>query len=113
MTGQVVLNLLDNAIKYAPESDVICLNVLPTVETDQQHYVPLQIQDQGKGIELNVLQRLTERFYRGDNARPRGGMGLGLAIAQHVCQFQGGKMQIESQVGKGTIVTLLLPVAAG
>lgn len=113
LTGQVVLNLLDNAIKYAPESDVICLNVLPTVETDQQHYVPLQIQDQGKGIEPNVLQRLTERFYRGDNARPRGGMGLGLAIAQHICQFQGGKMQIESQVDKGTIVTLLLPVAAG
>ncbi|MBW4662146.1 MAG: HAMP domain-containing histidine kinase [Drouetiella hepatica Uher 2000/2452] len=111
LTGQVVLNLLDNAIKYAPESKVISLKVLPPLETDQQRYVPLQIQDQGKGIETNVLQRLTERFYRGDNARPRGGMGLGLAIAQQVCQFQGGRMQIESQLGKGTIVTLLLPIA--
>lgn len=111
LTGQVVLNLLDNAIKYAPESKVICLKVLPPVETEQQHYVPLQIQDQGKGIEANVLQRLTERFYRGDDARPKGGMGLGLAIAQQVCQFQGGRMQIESQLGKGTVVTLLLPVA--
>jgi len=111
LTGQVVLNLLDNAIKYAPESEIICLKVLPPVETDQQHYVPLQIQDQGKGIEASVLQRLTERFYRGDSARPRGGMGLGLAIAQQVCQFQGGRMQIESQLGKGTVVTLLLPVA--
>ncbi|NJL39277.1 MAG: HAMP domain-containing histidine kinase [Leptolyngbyaceae cyanobacterium SM1_4_3] len=111
LTGQVVLNLLDNAIKYAPESKVICLNVLPLVETEQQHYVPLQIQDQGKGIEASILQRLTERFYRGDNARPRGGMGLGLAIAEQICQLQGGRMQIESQLGQGTVVTLLLPVA--
>ena len=86
-------------------------STLYEIETDQQHYVPLQIQDQGKGIEANVLQRLTERFYRGDSARPRGGMGLGLAIAQHICQFQGGRMHIESQLGKGTVVTLLLPVA--
>lgn len=112
LTGQVVLNLLDNAIKYAPESKVICLKVLPPVKTDQQHYVPLQIQDQGKGIEAIVLQRLTERFYRGDNARPRGGMGLGLAIAEQVCRFQGGRLQIESQLGKGTVVTLLLPIAS-
>ncbi len=111
LTGQVVLNLLDNAIKYAPESKVICLKVLPAVETNQQKYVPLQIQDQGKGIEAIVLQRLTERFYRGDSARPRGGMGLGLAIAQQICQFQGGGMRIESQLGQGTVVTLLLPVA--
>ncbi|PSB32208.1 sensor histidine kinase [Stenomitos frigidus] len=113
LTGQVVLNLLDNAIKYAPESEVVCLKVLPPMERDRQHYIPLQIQDQGKGIEANVLQRLTERFYRGDNARPRGGMGLGLAIAQHVCHLQGGMMHIKSQVGQGTVVTLLLPVAAG
>lgn len=111
LTGQMVLNLLDNAIKYAPESQVVCLKVLPTVEADQQQYVPLEIQDQGRGIEASVLQRLTERFYRGDNARPRGGMGLGLAIAQHVCQLQGGKMQIQSQLGQGTVVTLLLPIA--
>lgn len=112
LTGQVVLNLLDNAIKYAPESEVVCLKVLSPVEADRQHYVPLQIQDHGKGIEANVLQRLTERFYRGDNARPRGGMGLGLAIAQHVCQLQGGRMHIQSQLGQGTVVTLLLPIAA-
>ncbi|MBW4580248.1 MAG: HAMP domain-containing histidine kinase [Tildeniella nuda ZEHNDER 1965/U140] len=111
LTGQVVLNLLDNAIKYAPESEVICLKVLPTVETEEQQYIPLQIQDQGKGIEANALQRLTERFYRGDNARPRGGLGLGLAIAQHVCQLQGGSMQINSELGQGTVVTLLLPIA--
>ncbi len=112
LTGQVVLNLLDNAIKYASESEVIWLKILPTVEIDQRHYIPLQIQDQGKGIEANVLQRLTERFYRDDNACPRGGLGLGLAIAQHICQLQGGKMQIESQLGHGTVVTLLLPIAA-
>jgi signal transduction histidine kinase len=109
LTGQIVLNLLDNAIKYASDSEVISLEVLPTLEQNQQLYVPLQVRDTGSGIEPEVLQRITERFYRGNEARPRGGLGLGLAIAQEVCQLQGGKLEIESQLTKGTIVRLLLP----
>lgn len=111
LTGQVVINLLDNAIKYASGSDEIWLKILPAMEIEQNHYVPLQVRDKGKGIEAIALKRITERFYRGDNARPRGGLGLGLAIAHHICQLQGGKMQIESQLDCGTVVTLLLPVA--
>lgn len=57
-----------------------------------------------------AVGRLTERFYRGDGSRPRGGLGLGLAIAQQVCQLQGGTLQIDSQLDEGTVVTLLLPI---
>ena len=109
LTGQVVLNLLDNAIKYAPESQVISLEVLATVEQNQQNYVPLQIRDRGAGMKPEVIQKVTERFYRADKARPRGGLGLGLAIAREICQLQGGHLQIESQPEQGTIVRLLLP----
>ena len=82
LTGQVVLNLLDNAIKYAPESQVISLEVLATIEQNQQNYVPLQIRDRGAGMKPEVIQKATERFYRADKARPRGGLGLGLAYAK-------------------------------
>ncbi|MFB2768401.1 ATP-binding protein [Pelatocladus sp. BLCC-F211] len=109
LTGQVVLNLLDNAIKYAPESGVIRLELLPEVEQNQQRYVPLQIRDRGQGMQPEELQRITERFYRGNQARPRGGFGLGLAIAQQICQLQGGYLQINSQPQQGTVVQLLLP----
>ncbi len=111
LTGQVVLNLLDNAIKYAPESQVISLEVLTTVEQNQQKYVPLQIRDRGAGMKPEVIQKATERFYRADRARPRGGLGLGLAIAKEICQLQGGYLQIESQPEQGTVVRLLLPTS--
>ncbi len=110
MTGQVVINLLDNAIKYAPESQTICLNILSPIEKQQRQYIPLEVQDFGKGMNEDVIQRVTERFYRENNARPRGGLGLGLAIASEVCQLQGGFLEVKSEVEKGTIITLYLPV---
>ncbi len=110
LTGQVILNLLDNAIKYAPESGVIQMEILPTIQQYQQHYVPLQVRDWGRGMKPEVVELVTKRFYRGDGARPRGGLGLGLAIAQHVCQLQGGSLQISSELEQGTVVTLLLPI---
>lgn len=111
LTGQMVLNLLDNAIKYAPESKTIRLEILPPVERDQQQYIPLQVCDRGRGIQPKVVGQLTKRFYRGDGSRPKGGLGLGLAIAQHVCQLQGGTLQISSKLEQGTVVTLFLPIA--
>lgn len=111
LTGQVVLNLLDNAIKYAPQSEVIQLQILPAIKRGQQHYLPLQVQDKGQGMKPEVVELVTKRFYRGDGSRPRGGLGLGLAIAQHICQLQGGSLQISSQLEQGTVITLFLPIA--
>ncbi|WP_373543018.1 sensor histidine kinase [Chamaesiphon sp.] len=113
LTGQVILNLLDNAIKYAADGKIVCLNVLSPVEQHQRKYVPLQIQDYGQGMASEMIARVTDRFYRGDNSRPRGGMGLGLAIAHQVCQLQHGSLQIESEIDRGTMITLFLPIATG
>ncbi|MEO1144983.1 MAG: HAMP domain-containing sensor histidine kinase [Cyanobacteria bacterium J06638_22] len=110
LTGQAVLNLLDNAIKYAPDSELIRLNILPPIEKEQHQFIPLQIEDTGKGMNKDTLQKVVDRFYRADNSRPKGGIGLGLAIAQHICQLQGGSLDIESELGKGTRVTLFLPM---
>ncbi|MBW4671170.1 MAG: HAMP domain-containing histidine kinase [Cyanomargarita calcarea GSE-NOS-MK-12-04C] len=108
LTGQVIINLIDNAIKYAPESQAVRLNILQPIEKEQYQYIPLEIQDFGKGMTEDVLQRITERFYRGNNARPRGGLGLGLAIAYEVCEKQSGFLEVKSELEKGTIITLYL-----
>lgn len=113
LTGQVVLNLLDNAIKYAPNSEVISLEILPIVEQNHKYYVPLQVRDSGPGMESEVLHRAAERFYRSSQARPKGGLGLGLAIAHQVFTFQGGSLEIKSQPGHGTVIQILLPTKQG
>lgn len=110
LTGQVILNLLDNAIKYAPNSEVISLEILPVIKQNHKYYVPLQVCDSGLGMKPDVLHRATERFYRSSQARPKGGLGLGLAIAQQVLTLQGGSLEIKSQPGQGTVVQMLLPI---
>jgi signal transduction histidine kinase len=111
LTGQVIINLIDNAIKYAYNSQAIRLNILPPSEKQQYQYIPLEVQDFGQGMTSDLIQRVTERFYRGNNERPRGGMGLGLAIASEVCRLQGGFLKVQSELKKGTIITIYLPIA--
>jgi two-component system phosphate regulon sensor histidine kinase PhoR len=74
--------------------------------------VRLTVSDEGEGIPPQHLPRLTERFYRVDSGRSRslGGTGLGLAIVKHVVERHRGRLDIASAVGKGTTVTILLPV---
>lgn len=111
LTGQVVLNLLDNAIKYAPQSEVIYILILPPVEREYHYYVPLQVSDRGSGMEPEVIEQANQRFWRGNTPRRRSGLGLGLAIADRVCRLQGGYLQINSQRDRGTVVTLFLPIS--
>ena len=77
--------------------------------------VHLRIVDQGEGIAPEHIKRLTERFYRVDTSRSRslGGTGLGLSIVKHIVERHRGRLTIESEVGNGTTVHVLLPVAAG
>jgi two-component system phosphate regulon sensor histidine kinase PhoR len=77
--------------------------------------VHLTVSDQGEGIPPEHIVRVTERFYRVDPSRSRslGGTGLGLSIVKHVVERHRGRLNIESEVGKGTRVHVLLPAAGG
>ncbi len=106
--GEVLDNLLDNAVKYSPQNGKIHLQV--ELRGDD---VALSVSDNGVGVGQNDLPRIFERFYRADKARSRelGGTGLGLAIVKHIAQLHGGRVKAESQLGRGTTVRVLLPVS--
>ncbi|OYW71890.1 MAG: hypothetical protein B7Z37_26535 [Verrucomicrobia bacterium 12-59-8] len=105
---QVVVNLLDNAIKYTPRGGSISIQVFAT--NTKAH---LEIQDNGEGIGEEALPHVFERFYRADKVRSReaGGAGLGLSIVRSIVMAHGGTVDITSAEGKGTtvIVELALP----
>jgi two-component system phosphate regulon sensor histidine kinase PhoR len=106
---QVLINLVDNAIKYTPRGGTVGVRAEPVAP----EAVEIAVQDTGVGIPAQALPRLTERFFRVDKARSRelGGTGLGLAIVKHIVQAHGGQLAIASVLGKGTTVRVTLPAA--
>ncbi len=96
---QVLLNLVDNAIKYTPEGR--CIEVIWEINNDD---VILRVKDNGAGIPFEHQSRLFERFYRVDAGRSRdqGGTGLGLAIVKHIMIKHGGSIRLISQSGQGS-----------
>jgi signal transduction histidine kinase len=105
---QAGLILVENAVKYTPAGGTVTLST-----ARRNGHASLVVQDTGIGIPKDDLNRLGERFYRGDASRTRatGGTGLGLAIAFRIAKAHGGAIQIESEPGEGTRVTLSLPAA--
>jgi two-component system phosphate regulon sensor histidine kinase PhoR len=104
---QILVNILDNAVKFTPEDGSVF------IEAEQKdNYAVLTITDTGIGIPKEEIRRLGERFYRVDRSRSRdlGGTGLGLSIVKHLMIAQGGKIEIESQLGRGTKVSLFFPL---
>ena len=103
---QAVVNLIDNAVKYSAEGSTIVV----TLE-EMGDEVVVSVTDEGQGIAREHLPRLFERFYRVDKARSRdlGGTGLGLAIVKHVAQVHGGRVSVESVVGRGSTFRIHLP----
>jgi signal transduction histidine kinase len=108
---QILVNIVDNAIKYSSNGGTISFHA---VLHDAQHIV-LQVRDTGQGIPATDLPRITERFYRVDPARSRaeGGTGLGLSIVKHLLRLLRGQFRIQSDMGKGTTVELVLPRSMG
>jgi two-component system sensor histidine kinase VicK len=105
--GQVLLNLLDNAIKFSHSGGTVTV----ALQTGPDAMVQIRVQDEGVGIPDGALDRIGERFYRTDRARSRadGGSGLGLAIARALVEAHGGSLLVESELGKGTVVSFTLP----
>lgn len=104
---EVLYNLLDNAVKYSPQNGKIGLQA-----SQRDGELFLCVTDNGIGIAEEDLPRIFERFYRVDKARSRalGGTGLGLSIVKHIAQLHGGRAEAESEVGKGTSVSVILPM---
>lgn len=105
---QVILNLLDNAIKYNVEGGKIIVSV-----SDKENFIEVSITDTGIGIPEKDLPRIFERFYRVDKARSRelGGTGLGLSIVKHIVQAHEGEVFVKSKLGKGSTFSFTLPKA--
>jgi two-component system phosphate regulon sensor histidine kinase PhoR len=103
----VFQNLVDNALKYARPQTTVRVEARPAGED----WLSVSVADEGDGIPAAHLPRLTERFYRVDNARSRqlGGTGLGLAIVKHVVNRHRGRLDIQSTQGKGSVFTVTLP----
>lgn len=107
--GQLAHNIISNAMKYGHAGTPV------TVELAREgSRVRLSVSDEGDGIAPDHLPRLTERFYRVDEARSRsvGGTGLGLAIVKHISERHQGQLDIQSELGKGTKVSVTFPLAA-
>lgn len=108
---RAVINLISNAVRYSPASGKVRLSVLP----GEDGTWAIVVEDEGPGIPPEALPHLFERFYRVDHGRSRdlGGTGLGLAIVQETARTHGGRAEVESELGKGTRVRLVLADASG
>ena len=114
---QVFTNLVENGIKYGASGGSVDIRVTIS-DRDTAMRGPaarIQVVDKGPGIDPQHLPRLTERFYRADSHRSRqlGGTGLGLAIVKHIVNRHRGRLRVESDLGKGTVFTVILPRQAG
>jgi len=104
---QILVNLIDNAIKYGREGGKV---IVSAVQKDQRE-IEVSVRDNGLGIPKEDLPRIFERFYRVDKGRSQelGGTGLGLSIVKHLVQTHGGRVWAESQLGEGSTFYFTLP----
>jgi signal transduction histidine kinase len=100
---QLLLNLIDNALKYTPEGGTVTISLYRDPE-----WVRVSVEDTGVGIPPDVLPHIFGRFYRAQR-EGRTGVGLGLSIAHWIAEAHGGRLNVESEVGQGTTFTLWLP----
>ena len=105
--AQVFLNLISNAIKYAPDAPLIDIEVSASAET-----ATIAVRDHGIGIPKEQCEKIFERFYRvGDPShRMVPGLGMGLCIAMEIIRQHGGTITVDSEVGKGSTFTVMLPL---
>lgn len=104
---QILSNLIENAIRHTPQGG----RVIVTTDIDSRWF-KMSVSDTGEGIPTEHLSRVFERFYRVDSGRAReeGGTGLGLAIVRHLTEAHGGTVAATSEVGRGTTMTVRIPV---
>ena len=115
---QALVMLVDNAVRYTPRGGRVAVSAAPCADGGEANgegaWVHFRVRDTGIGVPPTDLPRLSERFYRPgkSRSRERGGPGLGLALVKHIARTHGGSLQIESEVERGTTVTLRWPAIA-
>lgn len=110
-TNQILANLLDNALKHTPAGGEVSLSA-----SDDRNEVRFEVKDSGEGVSADDLPHLFTRFYRVDKSRshrPKQGSGIGLTIAKHYVERQGGRIGVTSEPGAGSSFWFTLPAAAG
>jgi heavy metal sensor kinase len=105
---QALTNLVDNAIKYGPPGSRVKVSV-----AERAGDATVAVTDEGPGIPPEHRGRLFERFFRVDPARPRGGVGLGLAIAKAAAEAHGGRIEFEAPSGGGSTFRIVIPLLTG
>lgn len=100
---QVFINVIDNALKYSDRGGRVEIGV-----TEEDGFVRIRVADTGCGIAPEDLPKIKTKFYKANQTRR--GSGIGLAVADEIVRLHEGELQIESQLGEGTVVTILLPV---
>jgi signal transduction histidine kinase len=108
---QAVRNILSNAYKYSPDGGVVAISVI-NAGSDSQTPVGIRVTDHGLGMTSEQAARTCERFYRVDSSGNIPGTGLGMSIVKEIMELHGGQVQIQSQLGAGTSVTLWLTPAS-
>jgi heavy metal sensor kinase len=106
---QVIVNLLDNAIRFTPRGGTVTLGTVVS-----ERFQALEIRDTGVGIPAAAVPRIFDRFYRVDEARSRedGGAGLGLSIVRSICTAHRAEIEVDSEIGRGSCFRLKFPLQA-
>jgi len=106
---QVVVNLVQNAIRHTPPGGLVVINAVRMTAA-----VAIRVRDTGEGIASDEVLHIWERFYRGKTAgdSPPGGAGLGLAVVKELTEAMGGSVAVESMQGIGSCFTISLPLAS-
>ena len=99
-------NLLSNAIKFTPSGGTIKIS-----QTSDEKKATVSVADTGCGMDEETKRRVFEKFYQGDTSHATEGNGLGLALVKRILQLSDGSISVESEVGKGTVFTVELPVS--
>jgi len=112
---QALGNVLSNAYKYSPDGGPVAVRLVagppPAPGSGVTPTVGIEVRDSGIGMTAEQLARVSERFYRADASGNIPGTGLGMSIVKEIIELLGGRLGLASEPGKGTAVTLWLPLA--
>jgi PAS domain S-box-containing protein len=106
LTRNVLINLVSNSLKFSPENSPVYLST-----SSDQKAVKIEVRDEGMGISREDQEHLFERFFRGNNAMNIQGTGLGLNIVSKYIELMNGFIEVESELGKGTVIKITFPLS--